>query len=113
MGPCPSVCLPVGVADCALPLRSSHDHAASAADSVAAAVANRARVPELSQRPLAAGACPLPVLACVTLGSFPPQILELVFHPPEVRGHNAHVTMMAMALNSRVYLCNLCVIYFF
>lgn len=73
------------MADSALPVRSSHAHAALAADPVAAASAHSARVPELSQGPLAAGAGPLPVLPGKALGTFPTELLELMFHPPEIR----------------------------
>lgn len=76
---------PVGVADGALPLGRWHAHAAAVADAVAAAVAHGARVPQLAQRPLAAGAGALAVLPGDALGASPPQILELQLHPPEVK----------------------------
>ena len=76
---------PVSVADRALPVCRSHADAALAADAVAAAVAHCSRVPELSQRPLAAGAGPLAVLPGETLRPSPPKLLELVLHPPEMR----------------------------
>lgn len=72
------------MADRALPARRSHAHATLSADAVAAAVADCARVPELSQGPLAAGASPLAVLPAETLGSSPSKLLELALHPPEV-----------------------------
>lgn len=76
---------PVGVADGALPLGRRHAHAAAVADAVAAAVAHGARVPQLAQRPLAAGAGALAVLPGGALGASPPQLLELQLHPPEVK----------------------------
>lgn len=78
---------PVGVADRALPVRCSHAHAhaAPAADPVAAAVADCARVPELSQRPLAAGAGVFTILPGIALCTSPTKLLELMFHPPEGR----------------------------
>lgn len=76
---------PVGVADRALPVRRSHAHTALAADPVATAAADCARVPELSQRPLAAGAGPLAVLSGGALGTSTSKLLELMFHPPETK----------------------------
>lgn len=50
---------------------------------MAASEAHGARVPELSQRPLAAGTRPLAVLAGVALGPSPSKLLEVLLHPPE------------------------------
>ena len=74
---------PVGVADRALPVLRSH--AAPAADAVAAAAAHRSGVPQFSQRPLAASAGPLTVLPGETLRTSPPKLLEVMFHPPEMK----------------------------
>lgn len=79
-----AISLPVGVADCALPVSRSQAYSAFSADAVAAAVADCTWVPELSQRPLAACTCPLSVLPGKTLCSFPSKILELISHPPEI-----------------------------
>lgn len=73
------------MADRALPGRLSHTHAALAADPVAAATADFTRVPELSQRPLAAGTGAFTILPGIALSTSPPKLLELMFHPPEVR----------------------------
>jgi len=78
------ISLPVCIAHRALPIRCSY--AALVADAVAAATAHGARVPELSERPLAAGAGPLAVLSGKALGALPSKLLQLVLHPPEVRG---------------------------
>lgn len=75
--------LPVRVADRALPDRCSHT--TLVADAVAAAAADCARVPELSQRPLASGAGPLAVLPGIALCTLPSELLQVVFHPPEDR----------------------------
>lgn len=71
------------MADRAPPVLRSHAHAALAADPVAASEAHGARVPELSQWPLAAGTRPLAVLAGVALCASPSQLLEFMLHPPE------------------------------
>lgn len=84
---------PVGVADGALPLGRRHAHAAPAADPVAAAAAHGARVPQFPQRPLAAGAGALAVLPGGALGTFPPQLLELLLHPPEGVGGRSHTVV--------------------
>lgn len=76
-------CSPVGMADCAPPVLASHTHAAPSADPVAASDTQSARVPELSQWPLAAGTGPLAVLVGVALCASPPKLLEVVLHPPE------------------------------
>ena len=66
------------------PVQRSHADAALAADPVAAAPAHSARVPELSQRPLAAGAGALAVLSRVALCASASNLLEVKLHPPEV-----------------------------
>jgi len=73
------------VAHRALPSRGSHTHAAPAADAVAAAATHRAGVPELPQPPLAERTGPLAVLPGETLCASPAQLLELIFHPPEMQ----------------------------
>lgn len=67
------------------PVHCSHADTALAADPVAAAAAHLARVPELSQWPLAAGACVLAVLPGVALCTSASKLLEVKLHPPEVR----------------------------
>lgn len=79
---------PVGVAHRALPVSCSHTHTAPAADPVAAAAAHWARVPKLSQRPLAAGAGTFAVLPAAALGTSPSQLLELQLHPPGITDVN-------------------------
>lgn len=79
--------VPVGMADCALPAHCSHTYAALAADPVAAAAADSPWVPELSQGPLAPSAGPLTILPGRILRTSPSKLLELTFHPPEVREH--------------------------
>ena len=79
----PEGCSPVGMADGAPPALCPHVHAAPAADPVAASEAQSARVPELSQWPLAAGTCALTVLVGVALCASPPKLLEVMLHPPE------------------------------
>lgn len=74
--------IPVSVADGALPRHFCHSHAAVDADSVTASAADGARVAELSQWPLAAGARPLAVILGVALCASPSKLLELEFHPP-------------------------------
>jgi len=61
---------------------SDPGHATPAADAVAAAAAHRPAVPELAQRSLAAGACPLAVLPAEALGSPAAELLQVLLHPP-------------------------------
>lgn len=76
---------PIGVTDRALPVLRSHTHTAPAADAVAAATAHCPWIPELSQRPLAAGASTLAVLPDGALCASPSKLLQLVLHLPEFR----------------------------
>lgn len=64
-------------------------------------MAHGARVPQLAQRPLAAGAGALAVLPGGALGASPPQLLELQLHPPEVkcaRGGNVDIQLASQNL---------------
>lgn len=107
------------MADRALPVRCSHAHATPAADPVAAASADGAQVPELSQRPLAAGAGPLAVLPGKALRAPSSKLLELTFHPPEgkmegithfVNHHFYFINQKTCSVKVRLMICKVLII---
>lgn len=97
------------MADRTLPVQSGHAHAALVTDAVAAAAAHRARVPELSQWSLTAGTRPLAVLPGETLGTLPPDVLQLRLQPPVMLVGRDHGDAATTVLHLQTYFQRICI----